>query len=986
LGVLSIIRAAARTFLHPSWMTPVGADQPVGRPRLACGIIRGERTGAAAIVRSGRCGDDPSRGTLTLPTVVPTPQGRTVSSECAVDTGTGRPAPAGNDPLLESKFAVPAAPRVVVSRPRLYDWLSQCLQESLAVVTGPAGSGKTELVASWVRARSHGETVAWVSLEQGDGRPEVFWAYVTEGLRRSGLPLSPAVAFGSADRSFLVRLASEIAGQPQPVVLVLDGVSNLAREKEWADGLDFLLRHADKRLRLVLVGRWDPPLPLHRYRLAGRLGEVRGEDLAFTPDETAHLLAAHGVGSGGSALDAVVRHTEGWAAGVRLAAMALHGRADADSLVDTIHRADSNIAGYFTGEVLPTQPAEVRELLRRTSILDTVTPHLADLLTGRTDGRHTLAELKRENTFVRLVGDRPETYRYHPLFREVLRVGLAEAEPGRVAQLHCQASAWFARAGQVTEAIRHATQAGDWSAAAALAVDDLAVGRLVLTGAVGEPARIFRDMPADAGGPEAAAVAAALALADGEPDLCAEHLARAENLVAAGTRPAGTALSLAIAVLDARLAYAYRDAHRVLDSVRVAEELLAQVPAHLREDRPELAALLLSTKGTAQSWLGSLDAAVVTLTDAAASATDGAHHVQLDCLQHVALIDASRGRLRRATHLATQALSLAETGEPAVTREFAVAHVVLAWTAAERYDLDTAWREVRIVEMCDPDAAGPDGTGPDAAGPDRAAPAPGGLAALGLAVVKSRLLRARGEFRGTLAAIRTAAAESDRGWAWLTRELTLSQARLLVATARSDEALALLGGLDQPLGPDAAVVLASARLADGDPEAARQIVTPVTEAQGVDPPVPVDAWLVLATLAAERGDIDCARQAMEQALRLAAPEAQRRCFHELSARLRRLLRDDEDLAAQFRSLGSTTRTTGPRPRGDSVEPVVVGALSKREMEVLEHLAAMLPTEEIAAKLYVSVNTVKTHIRSILRKLSAARRTEAVRRARSLGLI
>ncbi|OLB79986.1 MAG: hypothetical protein AUI14_08760 [Actinobacteria bacterium 13_2_20CM_2_71_6] len=914
-----------------------------------------------------------------------------MTSECAVEVVADRPAPPG-DPLLESKFTVPPPPRLVVSRPRLSDRLSQSLRESLAVVTGPAGSGKTELVASWVRARSGSDTVVWVTLEDGDGQPEVFWAYVVEGLRRAGLSLSPAVAVPvpvhSADRSFLVRLAAEVAGQPQAVVLVLDGASNVA-EHEWADGLDFPLRHADKRLRLVLVGRWDPPLPLYRYRLAGRLGEVHGEDLAFTPEETADLLAAHGVGLGERALDVLVRHTEGWAAGVRLAALALGGQPDADSLVGTIHGAEANIAGYFTGEVLRTQPAKVREFLQRTSILDTVTPQLADLLTGCADGRHTLAGLERENTFVRPVRDRPETYRYHPLFREVLRARLAEAEPGRVAQLHRQASAGFAMVGQVIEAIRHATQAGDWSAAAALAVDDLAVGRLVLTGTAGELGGMFRDLPEDADGPEAATVAAALALADGEPDLCAKYLARAEEHVADGTRTAGTALSLAGAVLDARLAYAYRDARRVLQSVQVAEELLARVPAHRLDAHQEVAALLLSTKGTAQSWVGSLDAAVATLTEAAVAATDGAQRLRLDCLQHVALIDAFRGRLRHATHLATQALSHAETRDPATAREFAVAHVVLAWTAAERYDLDTAWREVRAAEMCNPDATRPDATSPDAAGPNGAVPATSGLAAPGLAVVRSRLLRARGEFRGALEAIRTASAGSDCGSVWLARELTLSQARLLVATARSDEALALLGGLDQPLRPDAMVVLAAARLADGDREGARRIVTPVTEAQGVGPPVPVDAWLVLATLAAERGEIGRARQALERALRLAAPEAQRRCFHEFGARLRQLLRDDDDLAAQFAALGSSTRTAGPRPGAagsDPTGPVIVDALSKREMEVLGHVAAMLPTEEIAAKMYVSVNTVKTHVRSILRKLSASRRNEAVRRARSLGLI
>src|SRR5205814_9794916 len=146
-------------------------------------------------------------------------------------------------------------------------------------------SGKTELVASWVRAGSVSDIVVWVSLEDGDGRPGVFWSYVVEGLRRAGLPVLPTAApapAGEVDHSYLVRLAAELAGQPESVVLVLDDVSCLT-DPQWADDLDFVLRHADGRLRLVLIGRWDPPLPLYRYRLIGRLTEIRGDDLAFTP-------------------------------------------------------------------------------------------------------------------------------------------------------------------------------------------------------------------------------------------------------------------------------------------------------------------------------------------------------------------------------------------------------------------------------------------------------------------------------------------------------------------------------------------------------------------------------------------------------------------------------------------------------------------------------------------------------------------------------
>src|SRR5438067_447103 len=282
-------------------------------------------------------------------------RGPAVMSEQTVEAPLDLPACAGFPPLLEFKFAVPAPPRFVVSRPRLWNQLSVSLREPVAVVTGPAGSGKTELVASWIRAGSLTDTVVWVNLEDGDGTPAVFWTYVVEGLRRAGLPLfrgGQQVPAGEVDRTFLVRLAAELASQAQPVVLVLDGVSNLI-DQRWADDLDFLLRHAGQRLRLVFIGRWEPPLPLYRYRLVGRLGEVRGEDLAFTPDETADLLAVHGVELSERALAGLVRHTEGWAAGSRLVAMALAGHGGARRSAHRARRRPAHAGGAGAGEHVP---------------------------------------------------------------------------------------------------------------------------------------------------------------------------------------------------------------------------------------------------------------------------------------------------------------------------------------------------------------------------------------------------------------------------------------------------------------------------------------------------------------------------------------------------------------------------------------------------------------------------------------------------------
>ena len=319
---------------------------------------------------------------------------------------------------------------------------------AVTLVVGPAGSGKTQLVASWVRGLPIASAVAWVTLEDDD-QTDTFWAYVVEALRRAGaLRAPPVVPSGAAvDRAFLVKLAAEISAFDGPVLLVLDGVSTLCGDS-WAAELDFLHRQADG-LRLVLVGRWDPPLSLHRYRLAGSLMEIRSHDLAFTAEEAAELLRLHGVVVSPVGLASLLAHTEGWAAGLRLFAMALQDHRDADRLVDTITGNEATIGEYFIDEVLRIQPPHVRAFLLDISILDTFTPELAEAVTGRPDARRLLVDLERHNAFVQPAADFSTAYRFHRLFAELLRAQaqlMCEA-PERTEELHRRAAVWFAGTG-----------------------------------------------------------------------------------------------------------------------------------------------------------------------------------------------------------------------------------------------------------------------------------------------------------------------------------------------------------------------------------------------------------------------------------------------------------------------------------------------------------------------------------------------------------
>jgi LuxR family maltose regulon positive regulatory protein len=398
-----------------------------------------------------------------------------------------------------------------------------------------------------------------------------------------------------------------------------------------------------------------------------------------------------------------------------------------------------------------------------------------------------------------------------------------------------------------------------------------------------------------------------------------------------------------------------------------AEEALVHVPAEQLARHPELTVLLLAAKGSAQSRQGEVDAAAITFTRAVASSGPDCPYPRMQCLEHLAVIEAHRGRLGHAGRLAEEAIDLAERCGFEPARRPVTAHVALAWVAMERYDLDEAGHHLRVAERLRPDV--------DA------------LTAAARALVKSRRLQARGELRGAAKLLEGVdEKQAGRTPVWLVREIALARARLMITMGHPDEALAHVRTLPAQGFPAAAVLRAAALVAAGDSRQARRLLTPLLGAAGTPSPVTIEAWLVMATVAAHDGDNEDARCALGQALRHAIPEAQRRAVYQVWTRLRRLLRDDDDLVEQHRLLQGAAARGDNRPHAPDTGPVLVEALSRREMEVLQGIAAMLPTEDIAASLFVSVNTVKTHVRGILRKLSASRRNDAVRRARSLGLI
>ena len=577
---------------------------------------------------------------------------------------TRRQAASAGIPILASKITVPGVPDWTVPRPRITKLIAEGTRWCpLTVVTGPPGAGKTMALALWAAAEAG--PVAWVSLDDYDNQPGVFWAYVAAALRRSGVAvpraLSAAARGPAADHAFLPRLASALAAQSPPVTLVIDDVHVLT-EPAVRDELDFVLRNVGPGLRVVITARADPLLPLHRYRLAGELAEIRAGDLAFSTAEAGLLMAQHGCTLSADSLECLTRRTEGWAAGLRLAAISMDSHPDPDQFVKELITEDSALTGYLVEEVLSTQPPEVRDVLLSTSILEQVSAEAASELTGDERAGAILSAVAHANAFVQPAGD--GWYRYQTLFAEVLRLKLRHEHPGRITALHRRAARWYERNGSLTDAVRHAAQAGDWPLAAGMVIDGLAISEIIEPRGGRSLAAEFVGMPhSDTWtGPQPYLVSAAAALAAGRPESAAAALAAADGILE--RRPAGQETAVRLAAAMIRLAAARRtgDLPAAAAAASRAKGLVSEVAGGPDEHdgrlvrHRQIQARVLADCAAVELWSGHLDEAARVLDSAvAAAAAPGGEHERADCLGQLALVEAVRGRLRRAVKLATEA-------------------------------------------------------------------------------------------------------------------------------------------------------------------------------------------------------------------------------------------------------------------------------------------------------------------------------------------
>ncbi|HEX6499427.1 MAG TPA: LuxR C-terminal-related transcriptional regulator [Micromonosporaceae bacterium] len=879
------------------------------------------------------------------------------------------PSPSGvdpnGDPVLAARLAVPSLRGEVVRRSRLTELITTCNRDGvIAVVSGPPGSGKTCEVAVWARGGHASGPVVWLTLDEEANAPGVFWAYVIEGLRRARVVDlgTPGRAEG-VDRSFLVRLAAELGSLDRPVTVVLDQFERI-RTREVGSGLDFVVRHAGRQLRLVVVTRTEAVLPLYRYRLAGEIAEVTADDLAFNRAEAEEMLAPY---LSGPSVDLLLARTEGWAAGLRLCTLALRRTDNPERLVRDLAVGHGPIADFLISEVLEAQPPETQDLLLRTSVLDRVQPDLANALTGRDDAARLLAELAGTHAFVDLIDEAGSWYRYHPLFAEVLLAQLRRRRPALEREMRLCAARWLADHDRLADGVAQAVRAGDWEFAADEMVDQLAVGRLLSGLETNRFARLFADLPAERPSPAVALVAAALAVQRLDVERCDRELKYAEDLADQAPPDRQPALNMGLSMLRIVVSRLRGDVEAAQSASAAARTVLPALRPRQVSTHPELTALMLSSLGTVELWSGRFHAATQTLTDAVnASKVTGGEYPLNNALGQLAMLEHAQGRLRLAETYARQAVEVIERSGMPLEKATGTGYAALAAIALDRGQIADARINVEkagatVGVRVDP------------------------LTRVEVALARSGLCRGVRNWRSALATVGAAIDWTrDRAApAWVLNRLY------------TEAALAYLGSGDMPAAVAGArqlnddverqLMLARIRLAAGQHEPVAAALHRIDHSE-IRVPVLIQLRLIEAQTAMLRGSPGGATRAVHEAFVLAQPEGLRRPFQESGPWLRHLLRTQSGLEPIARWLLGE-RVAKPRRTPTSQETdAPLEPISDREREVLGLLSQMMTTEEIAGAMHLSVNTVKTHLKSIYRKLATSRRNEAVRRARQFKLI
>ncbi len=894
-------------------------------------------------------------------------------------------------PILATKLYVPPPRTEVVPRPCLIRHLNEGLRRKLTLISAPAGFGKSTLLSEWLAGCEW--PAAWLSLDKGDNDPTRFLAYLVAVLQtiETGMGAGAQSLLQSPQplptESLLTALLNEISTVQEDFVLVLDDY-HVIEAGAVDEALAFLIDHRPPQMHLVIATREDPQLPLARLRARGQLAELRAADLRFTPNEAAMFLnEVMGLGLSVEEVGALEYRTEGWIAGLQLAALSMQGRRDTTGFVQAFTGSHRFVLDYLVEEVLQRQPDRVRTFLLQTSILDRLSGPLCDAVTGLEDGSRTLEALERGNLFVVPLDDERRWYRYHHLFAEALYVRLMSEQPDQAPTLHRRASEWYEHNGLPSEAIRHALAAGDFGRAAALI--ELSA-RATLMGRQEETFMGWlRALPdEEVHRRPVLGVYYALALVSHDLETGEARLRDAERLLD------GTAHANEVVVVDeeefralpgiAAITRAYHAGALgdVSGSVRHARRALDLLP----EDEPLWRGAAASLLGLAHWADGDLEAAYRFIADGMESLRMAGDATQsLSGAFILADIRTAQGRLREAERIYERALKLAEDHDENAPPGLADLYVGMAEVRLERGDLEAASRCLQ--------KSGELG--------ER-----GGISENRYRwyVAKSRIERARGDLDAALDLLDEAQRVYVRSPDPETRPISALKTRVWIRQGRLDEASdwARERGLSDRddlayLREFEHITLVRVLIARYKNERKEHLVRNATElldrlleaAEKGRRTGSVVEILVLKALASQAGDdVPDALACLARALALAEPEGYIRTFVDEGVPMARLLTEaanrgiapvyTEKLLAAFDSV--------PRRGEGESHPSLAEPLSGRELEVLRLIARGLSNREISERLFLAVITVKGHNRNIFRKLGVRRRTEAVARARELGLL
>ena len=849
----------------------------------------------------------------------------------------------------------------------------------MTIISAPAGSGKTSLLRAWADRPGQRLRLAVLQVQRDQHDAQQFWLALLDAVRQATGADSgaepPAATPDFNGPAMADRVLSELADARSSVTLVIDDLHELTSPEALAQ-LTRLLTNLPPHVHAILTTRHDVRLGLHQLRLAGELAEIRAADLRFSERETRELLDASGIALSAEGVAPLYQRTEGWAAGLRLAAISLAGHPDPERFVTEFSGSDRTVAEYLLAEMLDRQPHDVQDLLLRTSLLVRVNGELADLLTGRPGSERILLSLEDANAFVESLDPERTWFRYHHLFADFLRLELRRMLPAEVPVLHRRAAEWFIRQGQMVDAIRHTQAAGDWAGAARLLADHSF--SLTLDGQAQTMQALLRAFPPGADHPELALVRAMGDLAQGRLDEAAAHLTVAE--AHAETAPPDRRRRLRVAVASLQLALARRRGHlaSVIEQTRfLASPVTGQSDEDIALDS-DLRAVALMNLGTAEAWtLGLPDApdAERHLREGADLARQiGRPYLEVGCLAQLGFASLVLHSFATTQRRCREAIALAERHgwgmEPVIAPALIMLAGTLVWTG--EFDAGERWLQ-RTRQALQTD------TGPDIT---LLLHQTAGILHAG----RGRHHEALEEF-GAAEYLGSQLADSQALASRVTRWLLATQARL----GMTGEARAFIAALDDERASSGEIRNARAVicLAEGNPAAALAAVADVLD--GTAPVLGyvtvMEAHLLAGLAHRELGDQRAASQAAERALALAESDRLILPFAMTGSAglLEALPRHQTAHAALLADILDVLHGSSPAAKEQSSSPPAE-ELSPGELRVLRYLPTNLSRPEIAGELSVSPNTVNAHIRNIYAKLQVRDRSSAVRRARELRLL